>query len=151
MTMTEQAKKMENKADKDVMLFLVEDDDVDAMAVTRALKQLKILNPVVRARDGVEALEMLRAENVVRKPFVILLDINMPRMNGFEFMEVVRQDPALSSSVIFVLTTSESDQDKFAAYQKHVAGYIVKQRMEEGLLDIIKMLNLYWKVVQLPH
>ena len=138
-------------ANNEVMLFLVEDDDIDYMAVKRALKQLKILNPVVRARDGMEALEMLRAEGTIRKPYIILLDINMPRMNGFEFMEAVRSDPALAQSVIFVLTTSDSDQDKFAAYNKHVAGYIVKQRMEEGLMDIIKMLDLYWRVVELPR
>lgn len=142
---------MENKGEKDVMLFLVEDDDVDAMAVQRALKQLKILNPLVRARDGMEALEMLRDGEIVRRPYIILLDINMPRMNGFEFMETVRNDPDLSAAVIFVMTTSESDQDKFTAYQNHVAGYIVKQRLEDGLLNIIKMLDLYWKVVALPQ
>jgi CheY-like chemotaxis protein len=139
----------ETRPYKEVSILLVDDDDVDAMGVLRALKRLKILNSVVRARDGVEALEMLR-NGSVQRPFVILLDINMPRMNGLEMLEAVRNDPLLSSSVVFMLTTSQDDQDRLNAYQQHVAGYIVKRHAGDGFLRVMEMLDRYWRVVELP-
>lgn len=135
---------------REVSILLVEDDDIDAMGVQRALKQKKILNPVVRARNGKEGLELLQTDGVVRRPFVILLDLNMPIMNGLEMLAEIRKDPALSRSVIFVMTTSSADEDKMAAYSKHVAGYIVKSNVGEGFLNLIEMLNMYWRVVELP-
>ena len=140
----------ENKPYKQVSILLVDDDDVDAMGVKRALKQLKIANPVLRARDGIEALAMLRAPKGVERPFVILLDINMPRMNGLEMLDALREDPQLSSSVVFMLTTSQDDQDRVAAYAQHVAGYIVKRQAGDGFLRVIDMLDRYWRVVELP-
>ncbi len=140
----------ENKLFKEVTIFLVDDDDIDAMGVQRALKQLKILNPVIRAHDGQEALEMLRAPNKVPRPYMILLDINMPRMNGLEMLDVLRNDPLLASSVVFMLTTSQDDQDRVAAYQQHVAGYIVKRQAGDGFLRVMEMLDRYWRLVELP-
>ena len=110
-----------------ITLLLVEDDDVDAMGVERALEKRRIANTLVRARDGIEALEFLRGGKVAR-PFLILLDLNMPRMGGLEFIRTVRADPELCDSVVFVLTTSKSDEDLAAAYRAHVAGYMVKSR-----------------------
>ena len=135
---------------KAVTIFLVDDDDVDAMGVQRALQKLKILNPVVRARDGVEGLEKLRAGNAVPRPCLILLDINMPRMNGIEMLTELRKDAALSDSVVFILTTSEDDEDKLRAYDQHVAGYIVKKRVGDGFMRVMEMLDHYWRVVELP-
>ncbi|MDY7540172.1 response regulator [Undibacterium sp. RTI2.1] len=135
---------------KDVTIMLVDDDDVDVMGVERALKKLKIINPVVRARDGIEALELLRMPNAVRQPYLIMLDLNMPRMNGLEMLEVLRNDPSLSSAVVFVLTTSKTDEDKVAAYQKHVAGYIVKSQVGDGFLRVMEMIDHFWRVVELP-
>ncbi|WP_321531060.1 response regulator [uncultured Desulfuromonas sp.] len=135
---------------EEVTIFLVDDDDVDVMGVQRALRKLKILNPVVRAHDGLEALELLRNPSTVKRPYIILLDLNMPRMNGFEMLTELRQDKALASSVVFVLTTSKADEDKVEAYQHNVAGYIVKNKVGEDFMGLIEMLDRYWRVVELP-
>lgn len=140
----------ESKVYKEVSILLVDDDDVDAMGIQRALKQLKILNPIFRARHGQEALDMLRSEGAIPHPYVILLDINMPCMNGLEMLEILRADPVLSTAVVFMLTTSQDDQDRFAAYQQHVAGYIVKRQAGDGFLRVMEMLDRYWRVVELP-
>jgi CheY-like chemotaxis protein len=141
---------MTEQKTKAVTILLVDDDDVDAMGIERALKKLKIANPMIRARDGIEALALLQKPDCIELPYLILLDINMPRMNGFEFLDQIRKNPALSSSVVFVLTTSDDDEDKISAYQKHVAGYIVKKKVEDGFVPLIDMLDHYWRIVELP-
>ncbi|QSX33331.1 response regulator [Shewanella avicenniae] len=141
---------MEQQAYKQVTLFIVEDDDIDFMAVQRCMQQLRLLNPIVRARDGVEALEMLRAQQV-EAPYLILLDLNMPRMNGLEFLEQIRHDPIISLAVVFVLTTSNADEDKLQAYRQHVAGYVVKNNLQNGFLNLFDMLEHYWRIVELPN
>lgn len=140
----------ENRAYREATILIVDDDDIDAMGIQRALTQRKLLNPVVRARDGLEALRLLRLPGVVQRPCLILLDLNMPRMNGIEFLEQLRSDPELSRLVVFVLTTSEQDSDKLAAYQFNVAGYIVKRQVAEGFMQVMEMLDHYWRVVELP-
>lgn len=134
---------------KTVSLLIVDDDDIDATALRRALHKLKLLNPLYRAKDGMEALEILR-NGEVPSPYIILLDINMPRMNGIEFLEVLRADPELTYAVVFVLTTSKSDEDIIAAYREHVAGYLLKQRMDSDFLQVIGLLDHYWRVIELP-
>ncbi|WP_240009591.1 response regulator [Marinomonas algicola] len=141
---------MSNQQNKTVTLFIIDDDDVDVLGIQRALKKLKIANPTMRAKDGVEALEMLR-QGHVRKPFIALLDINMPRMNGIDMLSELRADPKLFDSVVFILTTSRDDQDKFEAYKKNVAGYIVKKQVGEAFLSIVEMLGNYWRIVELPE
>ena len=135
---------------KEVTILLVEDDDVDVLGIKRALDTLKILNPVIRAKDGIEALELLRDPRAVKRPYIVLLDLNMPRMNGLEMLAELRKDPTLSSSVVFVLTTSKADEDKVLAYQQNVAGYIIKNEVGDGFLRVMEMLDCYWRVVQLP-
>lgn len=135
---------------KPVTILVVDDDDVDVLGIERALKKLKIINPIVRAHDGIEALEILRSPAGLQRPFLILLDINMPRMNGQEFLSKIREDVNLTSTVVFVLTTSQDDQDKVMAYSKHVAGYIVKQHVGDGFMRVTEMLDHYWRVVELP-
>jgi CheY-like chemotaxis protein len=135
---------------KPVTILVVDDDDVDVMGITRALKSLKIVNPVVRARNGIEALALLRTEGAVGRPYLILLDLNMPGMNGIEMLAELRADSALSSAVVFVLTTSDDDQDKVAAYAQHIAGYIVKKQIGDGFMRVMEMLDHYWRVVELP-
>ena len=135
---------------REATLLLVDDDDVDVMGIRRALKKLGISNPLVRAHDGQEALTMLRTPGVVHRPYIIILDINMPRMNGLEMMAELRKDPDLSRAVVFVLTTSKTDEDKLAAYDQHIAGYIVKTELGDGFTGIVDMLDRYWRNVELP-
>ncbi|ASK70629.1 Response regulator rcp1 [Shewanella putrefaciens] len=142
---------MSNRHDyKQVTILLVDDDDVDYMAVQRAMKQLRLLNPLVRARDGLEALSILTHSDAIKGSYLILLDLNMPRMNGFEFLEHIRSNPVLSSSVVFMLTTSSADEDRMRAYSHHVAGYMVKTDIKDGFNNIFNMLEGYWRIVELP-
>lgn len=134
---------------KTATILLVEDDDIDAKSVQRAFSKLKICNPIVRAKDGIAALELLEKGDV-QSPFIILLDLNMPRMGGLELLEVLRKHARWNDSVVFVLTTSKDDEDKTAAYQKHIAGYIVKEKLHTDFSQLVKLLDHYWKIVELP-
>lgn len=133
----------------DVTLLLVEDDDVDAMTIERSFIKQHIANPIIRAYDGIEALELLR-NNTVPRPMVILLDLQMPRMGGIEFLKELRADEALSDLVVFVLTTSESEIDMANSYKQHIAGYFLKEEVGEKLLGVVDTLDHYWKIVHLP-
>jgi CheY-like chemotaxis protein len=136
-----------------VTILSVDDDKVDLMAIRRSFKQLNITNPIVEARNGLEALARLRGENgypKVAHPRLVLLDLNMPRMGGIEFLRELRADPALSRTLVFVLTTSAAEEDKTNAYDMHVAGYLQKHRAGESFLDSIKMLQRYWRMVDFP-
>jgi CheY-like chemotaxis protein len=134
-------------------ILVVYDDLVDRMAVKRSFKSLKIANPIIEACDGIEALERLRGEHgqeKVERPVLVLLDLNMPRMGGLEFLEHVRNDPVLRPTLIFVLTTSLAADDRVRAYAKNVAGYVSKQRPGRSFLDAISMLEHYWRIIELP-
>ncbi|MGA2778261.1 MAG: response regulator [Steroidobacteraceae bacterium] len=134
-------------------LLLVEDDDVDAETIVRCVASAKIANPLLRARDGIEALEMLRGTNGKQKvpaPVMLLVDIRMPRLDGIGLIKAVRADPALTRTVIFVLTTSDSDRDRMAAYDAHVAGYIVKSNAQDEIFSLTKMLEYYLLIVVAP-
>lgn len=138
---------------KAVRILLVEDDTIDVMAIQRALQQLKIANPLIIARDGVEALEILRGgpeKTPLPRPHLILLDLNLPRMNGIEFLETLRKDAALQDAVVFVLTTSSADADRIAAYRQNIAGYMVKSDLSSDFLRVVTMLQHFWCVVEFP-
>lgn len=140
-------------ADDTVTVLLVEDDEVDVEAIERAFKRARIANPIVHVTDGIEALSALRGElatKPVRRPYLILLDLNMPRMNGIEFLQELRNDDKLQDSVVFVLTTSDADRDKVAAYAQQVAGYMVKSKAGEDFMQMIGLLDHYWRVVEFP-
>ncbi len=131
---------MSSAEDRPVSLLLVEDDAIDVMTVERMLRKQRVANPLFVAHDGVEALEMLRGEGGrehVPSPYMILLDLNMPRMGGLEFLDKLRADPEHEKAVVFVLTTSDAPEDRAAAYEHRVAGYIVKDRMGDDLLDLL--------------
>jgi len=136
---------------KTVTLLVVEDDEVDVMGIQRTLESLKLTNPLVIADDGVDALDMLRGKNgrdKLEPPYVILLDLNMPRMNGIEFLDAIRSDPELKQAIIFILTTSESDADIMQAFKYDVAGYIVKSDMRSSFLEAANQLNFSWTMVE---
>ncbi len=135
-------------------ILLVDDDAVDVMAIRRAFKTLRINNHLVTAGDGIEALDRLRGTNGLTKvprPHIVLLDLNMPRMGGVEFLGELRQDPDLCRTIVFVMTTSAASEDRVRAYQLNIAGYLLKQYSGRSFVDAIGMLRHYWSVVQLPN
>jgi CheY-like chemotaxis protein len=136
-----------------VGILLVEDDQVDVKNVQRAFKKLRISNPLHVANNGVEALSMLRGNGVAPiepLPKIILLDLNMPKMNGIEFLTELRQDPTLKRISVFVLTTSDDDKDKVAAYDLNVAGYILKPVESLAFIEAVSTLGGYWSLIEMP-
>ncbi|UCG74025.1 MAG: response regulator [Chromatiales bacterium] len=138
---------------KPVSILLVEDDQIDAKAFMRAMETQRISNPVIRAKDGVDAWEILKGmhgDTPLARPHIIILDINMPRMSGIELLRKLRGDEDLRDSIVFVLTTSNDDQDKIEAYNLNVAGYMLKSDMANGFLKAVELIDKYWRVVELP-
>lgn len=138
---------------KTVRFMIVDDDEVSVMAIKRAMLTLNLANPVVIARNGIEALELLN--NSVETegkllPYIVTLDLNMPRMNGLEFLEAIREHPALKKLLVFVLTTSDAPTDISAAYEKNIAGYIIKDNVAETLREALSMLKEYSQLVVIP-
>jgi CheY-like chemotaxis protein len=134
-------------------MLLVEDDDIDAEAVMRGFRNQRIANPFTWVRDGVEAMAALRSSEgklLMPQPLMILLDINMPRMNGIEFLQTLRKDPELRRLVVFVLTTSDRDEDMMAAYDAQIAGYLLKARAGRDFVDLVALLDAYWRIVEFP-
>jgi CheY-like chemotaxis protein len=136
-----------------VNILLVDDDDVAAESVVRSLRKHAMDFPVTLARDGMEALEILRHTHPdlsIEKPYLILLDLNMPRMNGFEFLQEARSDKNLHDSIIFVLTTSDFESDKSRAYHENIAGYMVKSAVGPQFAKLAALLDNYRSTVSLP-
>lgn len=130
-------------------VFLVEDDEVDVMNVQRAFKKNNFTNPLVVANNGEEALEKL-ATGEVKRPCVIMLDLNMPRMGGIEFLRRIRQDNLYKSLTVVVLTTSNEEKDKVASYNMNVAGYIVKPVIFEKFVAAMADIGKYWTLSEYP-
>lgn len=133
-----------------INILLVDDDEVDIMNVQRAFKKNNISNPLHVARNGLEALDMLKG-NVMPMPKIILLDINMPKMGGIEFLSEIRKHPEWRSLSVFVMTTSNEESDKIAAYDLNVAGYILKPLSFEGFTSSVAILNHYWHLCEMPE
>jgi CheY-like chemotaxis protein len=132
-------------------ILLVEDDEVDIMNVKRAFKKNNVSNPLLIARNGIEALELLRSPSSdAPKPKIILLDLNMPKMGGIEFLKEIRQDIALSTLSVFVMTTSNEDGDKIDAFNLNVAGYILKPLSMDRFISAVSTLNSYWALCEYP-
>jgi CheY-like chemotaxis protein len=136
--------------EKALNILLVEDDEVDVMNVRRAFEKSHIMNPLFVATDGVEALQMLRRGQVPRGRRLVLLDLNMPRMNGIEFLRELRKDPELSATSVVVLTTSNDERDKVDAYNLNIAGYLVKPVTFDSFCELMVALNKFWTLVELP-
>ncbi|AUX38098.1 MULTISPECIES: response regulator [Sorangium] len=131
-------------------IILVEDDTVDVMNVRRAFERGKITNPLWVAGDGVEGLDLLRGTQVPRDRRLVLLDLNMPRMNGIEFLRELRSDASLRATPVVVLTTSNDDRDKVDAYDLNVAGYLLKPVTFMSFVELMTALNRYWTLVEMP-
>jgi CheY-like chemotaxis protein len=131
-------------------ILLLEDDTVDAMTVKRSMNDLKVANTLVRVVNGEEAIKYLQ-DSANAKPCVILLDLNMPKMNGVEFLKIIKAEHLLRGIPVVVLTTSRADQDKFDCFNNSVAGYIVKPVDYQGFVEAMRVLNLYWTLSELPE
>ncbi len=138
-----------------INILLVEDDEVDVMNVRRAFKKYRITNPLFVAGNGVEGLKMLRSQ-AGQPPIVpanrrlILLDLNMPKMNGLEFLEELRNDEDLKRTPVIVLTTSDEDKDRIEAYNFNVSGYILKPVTFVNFAEVMVALNKYWALCEMP-
>ena len=136
--------------EKSLNILLVEDDQVDVMNVKRAFERNKIANPLFVAGDGIEGLKLLRSGKIPRERRLILLDLNMPRMNGIEFLRELRADAELHLTPVVVLTTSDDERDKINAYDLNVAGYLLKPVTFVNFVEAMAALNKYWTLVELP-
>lgn len=135
-------------ANKVLNILVVEDDEVDTMNVQRAFERAELQHNLFFATNGEEALEFLNNQSFP-KPRVILLDINMPRMNGIEFLTEIRKNPEWKGMPVFVMTTSDNDSDMIQAYELNVAGYIVKPLRFENFAEAITTLDRYWASIEL--
>ncbi len=136
-----------------VNFLLVDDDEVDVMNVKRAFKKNNITTPLRVASNGLEALAMLRGEGTSPVPLsrkLILLDLNMPKMGGIEFLQELRADPDLKTTPVIVLTTSDEDNDKVEAYNLNVAGYVLKPVTFSKFVEAMAALNQYWMLSEIP-
>ena len=134
---------------RELHILLVDDDEVDVLTVKRAFQRNRLTNPIHVANNGLEALEKLRDGSLGPRRLV-LLDINMPKMNGIEFLRVVRADPALQTTAVVVLPTSNEERDKIDAFKLNVAGYLLKPVTFGNFIDLMATLNKYWTLVEMP-
>ncbi len=137
-------------SDRILNILLVEDDEVDVMNVRRAFERNNVSNPLFVAGNGLEGLEVLRGAEMPRERRLVLLDLNMPKMNGIEFLQALRADPELASTSVVVLTTSNDDQDKIDAYNLNVAGYLLKPVTFSNFCERMTALDKYWTLVEMP-
>ncbi len=131
-----------------IHLLLVEDDDLDVMNVHRALSQAPEVASITVARDGVDALKMLRAGEIGIERLVVLVDLRMPRMSGLDMLKELRADPRLKRVPTVVLTTSDDPHDRDAAFCLGAAGYFVKPAAPSRFRQIMDALRSYWSVVE---
>jgi len=131
-------------------ILLVEDDRVDAMTLKRALNDQKVISPLVQVTNGEEAIEYLR-NGGNQEPCLILLDLNMPKMNGVEFLKIVKADETLKKIPIVVLTTSTEERDIAESFERGAAGYMVKSVDYEKFVEIVRAIDAYWSLSELPN
>jgi CheY-like chemotaxis protein len=136
-----------------INILLVEDDEVDVMNVRRAFKKANIKNPIFTASNGYEALEVLRNTSDTQMPQerrLVLLDLNMPKMGGIEFLQELRSDSQLRATPVVVMTTSNQDKDRVEAYNLNIAGYILKPVTFASFIELMATLNNYWMLCEMP-
>lgn len=137
-----------------ITFLIVEDNDLDVEKVERGFKRLDVTNDLIRAKDGQEALDILRGTDGrarLEKPYVVLLDLNMPRMNGHEFLVELRNDEELKATTVVILTTSDNEKDIKEAYDQHVAGYLVKPISMGNMIDTLGKLEGFLTLCKYPQ
>lgn len=147
-----------SRVDPNKAILLVEDNDADAMSVKRAFRESGLANPVVRVERGEAALEFLnRTGNFADRspalnPALVLLDLNMPGMDGLEVLQAIRANPKFSRIPVIVLTTSTHDRDVEACYQQGANSYVQKPVDFDRLMVAVKRMKDYWfELVILPR
>lgn len=130
-------------------ILLVEDDEIDQMTVQRALREIHVTNRLDIVGNGEEALAFLK-DPAHERPGIILLDLNMPRMNGVEFLRLAKADPGLKEIPIIVLTSSREEQDRVESFKLSVAGYMVKPVDYRQFVEVVRTIDLYWTLSELP-
>lgn len=130
-------------------ILLVEDDHVDILTIKRALKEIAVANPVVTRENGEDALAYLR-DPASARPCIILLDLNMPIMNGLEFLQQAKHDAQIRSIPVIVLTTSEEQHDKVNSFSLGVAGYMAKPVDYRRFVEMMRSIDLYWSTSEIP-
>jgi CheY-like chemotaxis protein len=131
-------------------ILLVEDDTVDVLTIKRSLQEIHVTNQVDVAENGEIALERLRNLRFER-PCLILLDLNMPRMGGIELLRIIKSDDVFKCIPVIVLTTSGDEQDKIESFNLGVAGYMVKPVDYQQFVEVVKTINLYWTLSEMPN
>lgn len=148
-------KEVEMSANAQLHLFLIEDDEVDVMNVRRALKKNNLTVPIDHVNNGYEALKLLnhwQSHEITRlKNLLILLDLNMPKMNGLEFLKLLRSNSQFSKIPVIILTTSNQQKDLVAAYDLNVAGYLVKPMEFQTFVETMNALIRYWSICEMPE
>jgi CheY-like chemotaxis protein len=136
--------------DRMLNILLVEDDEVDVMTVKRSFAKANISNPLYVAHNGIEALELLRKDDIPAKRRLILLDVNMPKMNGIEFLRELRADPKLQQACVVMMTTSNEERDRIDAFKLNVAGYLLKPVTFQQFAEVMSTINKYWALMEMP-
>ena len=131
-------------------ILLIEDDIVDVMSVKRALKDINVTNPLYHVENGVKALEFLRDKEKPR-PTIILLDLNMPKMGGIEFLSVMKKDEKIRRIPVIILTTSQAEYDKIQSYDLGVAGYMIKPVDYQQFMEVIRAMCMYWTLSEVAE
>ena len=131
-------------------ILVVDDDKIDVMTIERALKEIKVSNRIETASNGEEALSILRSP-AHEHPCLILLDLNMPKMNGLEFLKEFKQDENLKKIPVVILTTSREERDKVESFNNGIAGYMVKPVDYKQFVDVMKTIDLYWSLSEFPE
>lgn len=131
-------------------VLLSEDNEIDVMSMQRAFKDLRITNQLIVTTNGQEALDYLRdPKNTI--PCILLLDIHMPKMNGLHLLKILKSDPLLKLIPVIMLTSSDEEKDRNAAFAESIAGYILKPVDYTKLVEVIKSIDLYWTISELPE
>ncbi|MCK5741974.1 MAG: response regulator [Chlorobi bacterium] len=130
-------------------IMIVEDDKIDVMTIKRALKEIKVSNKIIHRENGEDALAYLTDSNN-EMPCIVLLDLNMPRMNGIEFLEKRKDIDSLKIIPVVVLTTSKEEKDRLSSFQYGIAGYMIKPVDYIQFIDVMRTIDLYWTLSELP-
>lgn len=144
---------VEHNFGRPLHIILIEDDEIDAEAIIRAFRAIGVATRTTRFTDGKVAIDTLRGPLGVQlqnEPYLILLDLNMPRMNGFAFLDELRKDAALKRSIVFALTGSSEEADRAAAYDRRVAGYLVKASQGFEYSALRELLEIYYNAIEFP-